>query len=73
MGGYDTTEQIDDIAEVDAAVDDILNSQAGDGAGGQQGPDAETALVLTEYVRRLRLLTWAVGVIALVLILKEVE
>lgn len=63
---------IDDIKEVGAAVGDIMNTQA-DGAGSFADPDAASVLLLQEYVRRVRLLTWAVGVIALVLILKEVE
>lgn len=63
---------IDDIEEVGAAVDDIIKTQA-DNAGSSTGPDAASVLILQEYVRRVRLLTWAVGVIALVLILKEVE
>lgn len=64
--------QIDDIEEVGAAVEEIMNTQP-EGAGAVQEPDAASVLILQEYVRRIRLLTWAVGVIALVLILKEVE
>lgn len=64
---------IDDIKEVGAAVDEIMNTQTETDAGGQQAPDAASLLILQEYVRRVRLLTWAVGIIALVLILKEVE
>ncbi len=64
---------IDDINEVDAAVTDILGTQTDAEAGGQQDTDTAAVLILREYVRRVRLLTWAVGIIALVLLLKEVE
>ena len=64
--------QIDDAKEVGAAVEEIMNTQA-DGTGTRQEPDAASVLILREYVRRVRLLTWAVGLIALVLILKEAE
>lgn len=64
---------IDDIKEVGAAVTDILGTQTDAEAGGQQDTDTAAVLILREYVRRVRLLTWAVGIIALVLLLKEVE
>lgn len=67
------SEPIDDINEVGAAVDDIMSTQPGTDDGSQQAPDDAVMLILQEYARRVRLLTWAVGIIALVLILKEVE
>ncbi len=62
---------IDDISEVEAAVDDILNSQSVEESDGEQAPDATMVLIIREYLHRIRILTWAVVVIAIVLILKE--
>ena len=72
FGNYKQADPIDDINEVGAAVDSIIETQADDTAG-PQSVDAASVLILKEYVRRVRLLTWAVGIIALVLIIKEAE
>lgn len=73
FGYSETSGHIDDINEVDAAVTDIMDMQTDVEGDSQQGIDAAYVLILREYVHRVRLLTWAVGIIALVLILKEVE
>lgn len=67
------SEHIDDVNEVGAAVEDIMNSQASDDAGGQPSADTSAVMLMQEYARRIRLLTYAVWIIALVLIIKEVK
>ena len=73
FGYSEPSGHIDDINEVDAAVTDIMGTQTDLESGNQQSIGAALVPILREYVHRIRLLTWAVGIIALVLILKEVE
>ena len=74
FGRCATADPIDDIHEAADALGDIL------GTSGQQGTTAANdaavptmAALLDQYVRRVRLLTWAVVAIAVVLVMKEVD
>lgn len=64
-------EVIDDLEEVSSVVDDITTKDTGgdDTASAQAAFDASK--IIGQYVRRVRILTWAVVAIAIVLVLKE--
>lgn len=71
----DPNETIDDVAEVSATVDDIIETVPGE-ASANVGEEymltvQQLGAVAGEYVRRVRLLTWAVVAIVAYLILKE--
>lgn len=74
FGHSATADPIDDINEAAEALGDIM------GSSGQPSGTAATdaaapamAALIEQYVRRVRLLTWAVVAIAVVLVMKEVS
>lgn len=72
FGGGKTTDPIDDLNEASEAVTDIINS-ADSPATADATAVADMANLLGEYAKRLRLLTWAVVAIVVVLVIKEVK
>lgn len=67
---------IDDLREAAQAVDDIIGSDpetVPEEPSQESAPDLGAAQLLGQYVRRVRLLTWAVVAIAAYLVLKELE
>lgn len=71
--GRPNNEPIDDIQDAAAAVNDIVSGEDPAPADTSAETLASVAAVVGEYTRRVRLLTWAVVIIALVLVLKEVD
>lgn len=75
--GGGVTYPIDDIEEVETAVEEIVETAT----PGEDVPEPQTdnadslalAQLVGQYARRVRLLTWAVMAIAIVLVLKEVK
>ena len=64
-----TADVIDTLEEVSATVDDIVQT---DGTSAT-AVACTAATLMASMERRIRLLTWAVAAIALVLVLKEVK
>lgn len=65
---------IDDIDEVEQMVADIETTPSGASAPASVAGQLPTvALLIDEYVRRLRLLTWAVAIMAIVMIMRETD
>ena len=67
---------IDDLDEARSAVNDIIeNAPEAAQEEPSQGaaPDLAALQVVGQYVRRVRLLTWAVVAIAVYLVLKEAK
>lgn len=64
---------VDDIGEAAAAVDDIVSGMAADDAGQRAANQsaAPVAIMLFETARRVRLLSWAVALMAAYIVLKE--
>lgn len=75
FGGTKTAYPIDDIDEAAAAVEEIVETT--DPVPTEQqtepAPDLALAQLVGQYARRVRLLTWAVVAIAIMLVLKEFE
>lgn len=74
--GYDPEEGIDNIKEAAGAIDEI----AGDAGEGTEIEDTTaiesyqaSMIVLGEYLKRIRILTWAVIALAVVVIMREVK
>ena len=63
---------IDDANEAAAAVEEIVVTDDGEEPTAP-GPNLAMAQLVEQYVRRVRLLTWAVVAIAAVLIIKEIK
>lgn len=78
FGARGTDWPIDDIGEAAAAVDEILDSamvQPTDPPESEPegpAPDLATAQLVGQYLRRLRLLTWAVVAIVVYLALMDI-
>ena len=64
---------IDDIEEVAVAVDEIENTDTPQSDTPSQAPSLALAQLVEQYARRVRLLTWAVIAIVVVLVIREVE
>lgn len=64
---------IDDIEEVAVAVDEIENTDTPQSDTSSQAPSLALAQLVEQYARRVRLLTWAVIAIVVVLVIREVE
>ena len=65
---------IDDIDEAAVAVEEIVNTDSpADVAASEQAPSLALAQLVGQYARRVRLLTWAVVAIVVVMIMREVE
>lgn len=66
---------VDDIEDVEAAVEEIIGQEppSGNGQAADETPDVAMALLVGQYVRRVRLLTWAVVVLAAVIAVKELK
>lgn len=74
FGRRNGPDPIDDLAEAADTVNDIMGDAPEADPQGQpqgQGPDLAAAQVLGQYVRRVRLLTWAVVAVAIYLVMKE--
>lgn len=75
FGGTKAAYPIDDINEAAAAVEEIVETT--DPVPTEQqtepAPDLALAQLVGQYARRVRLLTWAVVAIAIMLVLKEFE
>lgn len=73
--GSTTPYPIDDIEEVVGAVDDIVETAtpSADEPSAGISPNMALAQLVGQYARRVRLLTWAVVAIVVVLVLKEVN
>lgn len=76
FGGGKPNWPVDDIGEAAAAVDDIAASASRstvqpEGHDGCQQADLMMAQLVGLYVRRVRLLTWAVAAIVAYLLIKE--
>ena len=71
FGGSNQVEDvIDTVEEVSAAVDDIATTV---GTATDEAAAYQLAVHYASMERRIRLLTWAVAIIAIVLVLKEVD
>lgn len=67
---------IDDLKEAAQALKDIIGSDpetVPSEPAQESAPDMEAAQLLGQYVRRVRLLTWAVVAIAAYLVLNEMK
>ena len=64
---------IDDINEAAAAVSAIAGTTPVENGTATAQAAADVAALLGQYARRLRLLTWAVVAIAVVLVMREVK
>jgi hypothetical protein len=67
---------IDDLEEAAQAVEEIIGSDhetVPSEPSQESAPDLEAAQLLVQYMRRVRLLTWAVVAIAAYLVLKEMK
>lgn len=75
FGTQPKTETIDNVAEVSEAVDAIIGTpEASEPDNGPaSAPDMAASMLVVQYVRRVRLLTWAVAIIAAILVIKEIE
>lgn len=73
FGGGKAADPIDDLEEASETVTDILNSENTPAAAADTTAVADVANLLGEYARRVRLLTWAVVAIVVVLVIKEVK
>ena len=76
FGGKAYEPPIDDIREAAKAVDDIIVSDpetVPKEPSQESAPDLGAAKLLGQYVRRVRLLTWAVVAIAVYIVLKEMK
>ena len=74
FGGGGTPFPIEDITEVEAAVGEIVENDSPTGdAQAAQAPNLALAQLFGQYVRRVRLLTWAVVAIAIILVIKEMK
>ena len=74
FGGMDDVYPIDDIKEVETAVDEIVETETPSDTDPQaEAPNLALAQLVGQYVRRVRLLTWAVIVMAAVLVIKELK
>lgn len=76
FGGMGYEPPIDDIREAAKAVDDIIVSDpetVPQEPPQESAPDLGAARLLGQYVRRVRLLTWAVVAIAAYIVLKELK
>lgn len=69
--GFDLSDPIDDPREAEQVVDDIVatNEEAEEAASEIQ----PMLVVLSEYLKRVRILTWAVVAIVIVMIMREVK
>ena len=75
FGGAKTAWPVDDIEEAAAAVEEIVDTDVTVPTEPQpeQAPDLEMAQLVGQFVRRVRLLTWAVVAMAFLLVLKEFD
>jgi len=76
FGSRMNNDPIDDVEEVSATVDDIVETMPEDTTPSEVGQEylltiQQLANVAGEYARRIRLLTWAVVAIVVYLVLKE--
>lgn len=68
-----SNDPIDDLNEASAMVNNIAcNTNVATGTSTAQAA-ADVAALLDQYARRMRLLTWAVAVIAFVLVVREMN
>lgn len=74
FGGAKVDYPIDDVDEAAAAVEEIVETTDPVPTEQQPGPAPDLALaqLVGQYARRVRLLTWAVVAIAIMIVLKEV-
>lgn len=65
---------VDDVDDVAAAVEEIVETaQPANEQPVAEATDIDMALLVGQYVRRVRLLTWAVVVLAAVIAIKELK
>lgn len=70
-GGNPSSAPIDDLKEASQMVDDIVSSARQSSSASNQAAIAGVTMLLGQYARRIRLLTYAVLAIAAVLVIKE--
>lgn len=64
---------IDNIEEAKEALEGIVSTDTAEEPTSEEAPSLALAQLVGQYARRVRLLTWAVIAIVVVLIIREVE
>ena len=74
FGNTNEVYPINHIDEVDAAVEEIIETvEPGTEQPAGPAPDFALAQLIGQYIERVRLLTWAVAIIVIVLVVREVK
>ena len=74
FGSSQSQAPIDDIDDVSQVVDDIVGTPEDEAdVPVDPAPDLALAELVEQYVRRVRLLTWAVIALSIVAIIREVD